>query len=229
MIIDPPLLTIRAGFPRPAQDLVAAFSGAAVSQLVDAMGGGGAIDYRIRPLAPVPMPMVGVALTCDTGPADNLALFGALSIARQGDVLVAATGAWRGGAVTGDLVLRMARNRGVAGFVTDGMVRDVAGILEIGMPVYCAGISANSPARNGPGTVGEPIAIGGLRIESGDIVIGDRDGLVVVPLAHAAGIVKNLATVRAAETALEAEVRNGLEIPEFIAKILASDRVRRVD
>jgi len=100
--------------------------------------------------------MVGTALACDCGPADNLALFGALSVARPGDILIAASGSYTGAAVTGDLLLGMARNRGVAGFVTDDMVRDA-----VGLPVDCAGVTPNSPARRGPGTVGQPIDLGG--------------------------------------------------------------------
>ena len=104
-----------------------------------------------------------------------------------------------------------------------------AGVLAVGLPVYCAGVSPNSPVRNGPGTVGEPIDLGGLRIESGDILIGDRDGVVVVPRARAAAVVEVLATVRAAEAALEAKIVGGLEIPEFVQAILNSDRVHRID
>ena len=126
-------------------------------------------------------------------------------------------------------MLGMARNRGVAGLVTDGMVRDIAGILGVGLPVYCAGVSPNSPARNGPGTVGEPVDIGGLRIESGDILIGDRDGVVVVPRARAAARRRGPGQVRAAEAALEAKIVAGLEIPEFVQTILNSDRVVRLD
>ena len=173
--------------------------------------------------------MIGIAVTCACGPADNLALFGALSIARPGDILVAATGGYTGAAVTGDLMLGMARNRGAAGFVTDGMVRDIVGILGVGLPVYCAGVTANSPVRNGPGTVGQPVDLGGLRIESGDILIGDRDGIVVVPREQAASVLKALAEVRVAEAALEAKVKGGLEIPDFVTAILASNRVRHIE
>jgi 4-hydroxy-4-methyl-2-oxoglutarate aldolase len=173
--------------------------------------------------------MVGVALTCDNGPADNLAAFGALSVAQPGDILVAATGGYAGVAVVGDLMLGMARNRGVAGFVTDGLVRDVVGILEVGLPVYCAGVTPNSPVRNGPGTVGLPVDLGGLRIESGDVLIGDRDGVVVVPRARAPAVLEGLKAVRAAEAALEAKVKAGLEIPDFVKGVLESDRVRRVE
>jgi 4-hydroxy-4-methyl-2-oxoglutarate aldolase len=229
MITDPPLLTLRDNFPRPSQEIVAAFAGMPTGNVVDAMGGAGALDYRIKPLEPSAKIMVGVALTCDNGPADNLALFGALSVARPGDILVAATGGYTGAAVTGDLMLGMARNRGVVGFVTDGMVRDIVGILDVGLPVYSAGVTPNSPVRNGPGTVGAPVDMGGLRIESGDILIGDRDGVVVVPRGRAEAVLAALKTVRAAEAALEAKVKGGLEIPDFVATILASDRVRRVE
>ena len=229
MIVDPPVLTIRANFPRPANSLVSAFAGAQTGNVVDAMGGSGALDFAIKPLEPASKVMVGVALTCNCGPGDNLALFGAMSIAERGDILVAATGPFKGGAVTGDLMLGMALNRGIAGLVTDGLVRDVAGALAVGVPVYCAGVSPNSPARNGPGTVGEPVDLGGLRIESGDILIGDRDGVVVVPRARAAAVAEALGRVRTAEAALEAKIVAGLEIPEFVRAILNSDQVLRLD
>jgi 4-hydroxy-4-methyl-2-oxoglutarate aldolase len=228
MIVDPPLLTIRAGFSRPAKEIVAGFAGVPVGNIVDAMGGGGALDFRIKPLDSSSSSLVGVALTCDCGPADNLALFGALSVARPGDILVAATGSYAGAAVAGDLLLGMARNRGVAGLVTDGMVRDIVGLLGVGLPIYCAGVSANSPARNGPGTVGQPVNLSGSQIESGDILVGDRDGIVVVPRDRAQGVLAALHDVRAAESALEAKVKDGLEIPDFVRAILASDRVRHI-
>ena len=228
MIKDPPVLRIRRGFARPADALLAQFAGVPTGYLVDAMGGGGCLDYRIKPLAEPSGVLVGTAMTCHAGPADNLALFGALEAGRRGDILVAATDSFMGTAITGDLLLGMAKNKGIAGFVTDGVVRDLVGILGVGLPVYCAGLTANSPARNGPGTVGLPIVIGGVRIESGDIVVGDRDGVVIVPLAEAAGVAKKLAEVKAAEAGLEALVRGGLEVPDFVTAIIRSDRVEEI-
>ena len=229
MISDPPILTLRANFARPEKGLLEAFAGAPTGNVVDAMDGVGALEYSIKPLEAPSTPMVGVALTCDCGPGDNLALFGAMSVAKPGDVLVAAAGGYKGAAVTGDLMLGMMRNIGVAGFVTDGLVRDIAGILAVGLPVFCAGVSPNSPVRNGPGTVGEPVYVGGLRIESGDIVIGDRDGIVVVPRSRAAAVLEALSRVRESEAAIEAKIRDGLRIPDFVAGPLASDRVHRLD
>lgn len=225
MIKDPPLLTIKRDFARPAPDVVTAFAGVPTGYAIDAMGGRGALDYRIKPLAPATSVLVGVAMTCHCGPADNLALFGALAAAKPGDILVAATDGFTATSVTGDLLLGMAKNRGILGLVTDGLVRDLAGILGVGLPVYCAGITPNSPVRNGPGTVGFPVVLGSVAVESGDIILGDNDGIVVVPRNQADIVLKRLTEVRAAEAALEAKVKAGLEVPDFIQAILASDRV----
>jgi hypothetical protein len=75
----------------------------------------------------------------------------------------------------------MLKNRGVLAFVTDGLVRDLPGLLAVGLPVYCAGLTPNSPVRNGPGTVGLPVVVGGVHVEAGDIVVADQDGVVIVP------------------------------------------------
>ncbi|HKP23838.1 MAG TPA: hypothetical protein VJV39_08230 [Dongiaceae bacterium] len=228
MIKDPPLLTISRNFPRPSADQVAAFAGVPTGYAVDAMGGRGTLDYRIKPLSPATSVLVGVALTCQCGPADNLALFAALATAQPGDILVAATDGFTATAVTGDLMVGMAKNRGIHGVVTDGLVRDVVGILAVGLPVYCAGITANSPVRNGPGSVGLPIVLGGATVASGDLVIGDNDGIVIVPHDQIGMVLKKLPDIRTAEAALEAKVKGGLEVPDFIKAVLDSDRVVEV-
>ena len=87
------------------------------------MNGTGALDWRIKPL--VGRSMVGVALTCDCGPLDNLAFMAALAESKPGDVLMVATNGYTGAAVTGDLLMDVARNRGAAGYVSDGLVRDL--------------------------------------------------------------------------------------------------------
>ena len=225
MIKDPPLLTINRNFARPSASDVAAFAGVPTGYAVDAMAGRGALDYRIKPLAQASSVLVGVAVTCQCGPADNLALFAALAVAQPGDILVAATDGFTATSVSGDLLVGMAKNRGIRGLVTDGLVRDIAGILAVGLPVYCAGITANSPVRNGPGTVGLPVVLGGGAIASGDLVIGDNDGIVIVPRDQIGMVLGKLADIRAAEAALEAKVTAGLEVPDFIQAVLDSDRV----
>jgi 4-hydroxy-4-methyl-2-oxoglutarate aldolase len=225
MIKDPPLLRIRRKFPRPSKKTLAAFAGVQTGFVTDAMNGRGALDYRIKPLAPPKEPIVGVAMTCECGPADNLALFGALATAQPGDVLLAATDGFTETSVTGDLLLGMAKNRGLKGIVTDGVARDVPGCLVVGLPLYCVGINPNSPARNGPGTVGHPIVIGGVSVAPGDIVIGDGDGIVIVPRADVETVLQRLEDVKKAEAAMDAKVKGGLQIPDFVKSILDSDRV----
>jgi 4-hydroxy-4-methyl-2-oxoglutarate aldolase len=223
MITDPPLLKIRRGFERPSADLLARFAGVPTGNLADAMGGRGCLDHRIKPL--LPAPLCGTAVTSGNGPADNLALFASLDVAWRGDVLVAATDAFHAAAIAGDLLLGMSRNCGVAGLVTDGLVRDIVGVLAVGVQVYCAGVTANSAVRNGPGTVGLPVVLGGVVVASGDIVVGDRDGVVIVPLAAAADVLARLAHVRGAEATREAQVRAGLLMPDNVRALLASERV----
>lgn len=228
MIDDPPLLDIARTLFRPEARVVDQFRNTPTSFIVDAMGGRGALDARIKPVAAV-LPFVGVALTCHCGPADNLALCAAVAQCQPGDVLVAATDQFTASSVVGDLLLGIAMNRGAAGFVTDGMVRDLNDIEALGLPAYAMGATPNSPARNGPGSVGLPIHCGGLQIATGDIVIGDRDGVVVVPFARIAETLDNLRSVREAEAALLAKVKGGLTEVSFVAALLASDRVRRID
>jgi 4-hydroxy-4-methyl-2-oxoglutarate aldolase len=225
MIKDPPLLTIRRNFARTDPEDLAAFAKVQTGYVVDAMEGRGALDHRIKPLAPMASVLVGTAVTCHCGPADNLALFAALATARPGDILIAATDGFAGTSVTGDLLMGMARNRGLLGLVTDGLARDLAGILAVGLPVYCTGLTPNSPARNGPGTVGLPVVVGGVAIASGDIVIADNDGVVIVPRAQIGPVIARLPAIRAAESALEAGVKQGLEVPDFIQSVLDSERV----
>ena len=114
MIKDPPILRVRRKFPRPAPELIRMLTSAMTGHLADAMGGSGALDWRIKPLGQTKRNFCGTALTCDAGPADNLALLAALDVAKPGDVIVAATAHHLATAVAGDLFAGMARNCGVA-------------------------------------------------------------------------------------------------------------------
>src|SRR5271166_482257 len=209
MIEEPPPIAFAASIERPPTEMVERFRGAPTSFIVDAMNGTGALDWRIKPL--VGRSLVGVALTCDCGPLDNLAFMAALADCRAGDVLVAATGGHVGAAVTGDLLIGVARNRGAAGFVTDGLVRDLDDLETIGLPIYAMGVTPNSPQRRGPGSVGLPVVCGGVPVAAGDVVVGDRDGVVVVPRARISATLDSLEHVKAAEAATLQRVRGGLK------------------
>ena len=211
MIDDAPRIQI-AGTPRrPEPEQVAAFAGVPTGFVVDALGGSGALDYRIKPVVPEQAAFFGPAVTCNAGPADNLAVIAALDSLKAGDVLIAATGGHTGCAVTGDLLLGMARNNGAIGFVTDGCVRDIPGLRQVGIPCFAVGVTPNSPAREGPGTVGFPVVVGGVAVSTGDVVVADQDGVVVVPFERIGACLERLARVRAAEADLDAKVKGGLK------------------
>ena len=229
MIEDPPLLTIRRAIERPERALIEAFANTPTGFIVDAMQGRGALDSRIKPFPGTPHRFVGTALTCLNGPADNLALAAAVSLCAPGDVLVAATEGFSGCSVVGDLLLGIAKNRGAVAFVTDGLVRDLTDIQALVFPAFATGVSPNSPARNGPGTVGLPVVCGGVPVAAGDVVIGDPDGVVIVPRAEIRAVLAQLAAVRANEAKMLKAVQGGLREPGFMTAILASDRVRYID
>ncbi len=229
MIEDPPLVTIRRNFPRPDKSQIEALTGTPTGFVVDCLNGRAALDGAIKPIDPDAVHFCGVAVPCHTGPADNLSAFAALDVVEPGDVIVIATDAYLTTAVIGDLYLGMAKNCGVSAVVTDGCVRDIVGINDVALPCFAAGVTPNSPARNGPGTVGLPITLGGETVSAGDVVLGDLDGVVVIPFDRIGHVIDTLPGLLAAEAALDARVKAGLKIPEFVNDVLTGGRVQEVE
>jgi 4-hydroxy-4-methyl-2-oxoglutarate aldolase len=225
MLKDPPLLTIKRHWPRPAAALVAKLAGAQTGHVIDAMLGRGATDAAIKPLDPANAGFIGTALTCEPFADDNLAILAAVALAKPGDVIVAAADGFRGTAVVGDNVCLMAKNAGVTGIVVDGMARDLDGILAAGVPIHARGVTPNSCVRSGPGRVGLPVVIGGRAVTAGDVVVGDRDGVVIVPQEDLAHVANALDAIRAAEAETQAKIRAGATSLGALADLLKSDRV----
>ncbi|MFC0400546.1 RraA family protein [Paraburkholderia rhizosphaerae] len=125
--------------------------------------------------------LVGRAITVKVRPGDNLMIHKAIDIAEPGDVIVVDGGGEITQALVGELMQMHAQVRGVAGFVIDGAVRDVAAFYAADFPCYARGNTHRGPFKEGPGEINVPVAIGGLVIEAGDLIVGDEDGLVAVP------------------------------------------------
>jgi 4-hydroxy-4-methyl-2-oxoglutarate aldolase len=102
------------------------------------------------------------------------------------------------------------------GFVTDGCVRDRVGLERVGLPAWAMGVTPNSPHRSGPGTVGRPVTLGGVLVCSGDIVVADLDGVVIVPRARVPQVLARLPAIREAEAKADEAVRNGAIRPGFM-------------
>lgn len=225
---NPAALTVRRNFPRPAPELVERLSEAPTGWVVDANGRMGAIDYRIRALTRAKR-FCGVALTVHSRPRDNLAPYAAIEHARPGDVVVVATGDYQEAGVAGDIMIGMMRNQGVVAFVTDGMVRDIEGLDAVGIPVCARGLSPNSPYKDGPGSIGLPITLGGRVVDAGDVILGDQDGIVVVAREALEAVVTALADVKAKEAKMDRMVSEGARLPMGLADIIAEKGVRYVD
>ena len=209
---------------RPTPEQVAAFQGVPTGFVVDAMFGAGAMGAAISPLVESNDQVAGPALTADNRPSDQLATLGCLRYLKSGDVLIGGAQGWQGCAAAGDRVCGMAKNAGAAAFVTDGPMRDYTGVLEVELPCWCTGLNPGSPYGTGPGQVGTRVLVGGQTVETGDMIVADRDGVVVVPFAQIDDVVARLAAIQDLELELDAEVRKGLVLPDPIAEILDGDK-----
>tara|TARA_B100000686_G_scaffold293225_1_gene322567 strand:- start:7404 stop:8093 length:690 start_codon:yes stop_codon:yes gene_type:complete len=229
MIEDSPILTMKKKIIRPSQSQLNAFKKFQTGHIVDALSGRGALSGDIKAISKKYSNFVGSALTCLCGPADNLAAIAAIGVAEEGDVIVAATDKFKGTAVMGDLMLGIAKNRGVKAFVTDGYVRDIEGINKHFFPCFASGTIPNSPARNGPGTIGMSIVCGEVNISSGDIIVGDIDGIVVVPHKIINDVIDKLEEVIKLEKEAEKKVNKGAKSTELIDKIFKNGSIKIID
>jgi RraA family protein len=125
--------------------------------------------------------LAGVALTVKCRPGDNLMLHHALNVAQAGDVLVVDAGGDLTNALIGELMLAFAQKKQLAGVIINGAVRDTASIAASDFPVYARGVTHRGPYKNGPGEINVPIAIDGMVVEPGDLIVGDADGVLCVP------------------------------------------------
>lgn len=232
MIEEPAKLQIRAKIKRPTAAQVDAFKDIPTGFLCDAMEGRGALCTSIKPICTdggLPLHAYGPAIVADNGPAELLATMGAVHIAQKGDVVVSAVHGHKGCSAAGDRFCGMMRNKGVSAFVTDGQMRDYPGIVAAGLPAWCAGLSPNSPFSNGPGKVGFGAVVGGRHVETGDMIVADRDGVVVVPFAIIDAVIAQLAAIQELEDTLDAKVQGGFCEMAKVQAMLEDGSAKMVD
>jgi RraA family protein len=153
-----------------------------VSNVSDVMARMTAGGPRLRPMH-AGGAMAGPAFTVKTRPGDNLLVHKALDIAEPGDVVVVDAGGDLSNAIIGEIMATYATLRGLGGIVINGAIRDSAALRAGRLPVYAAGITHRGPYKDGPGEINVPVALDGMVIAPGDLIIGDADGLLCVPLA----------------------------------------------
>jgi RraA family protein len=142
---------------------------------------------RLRPMH-TGAPMAGCALTVKTRPGDNLFVHKALDLARPGDVVVVDAGGDLTNAIIGELMSTYAASRRIAGIVLNGAIRDADTLRKNDFPVYAAGVTHRGPYKDGPGQINVPVSLDGMVVRPGDIVVGDGDGVLCIPLEQAEAI-----------------------------------------
>lgn len=208
MIADPIAIRIRRDIERASVDQIRAFERMQTSFVADAQQGWNCLHHSIKPLFAT-KGVVGTAVTASGGPRDLLAAMVMLDVAHPGDVMVIATDGDESGAVVGDVWAAIAKKKGVVAVVTDGLVRDTAGIESVDLATFSRGACPNGGYKNGPGQVNFPVSIGGVCVTPGDIVVGDRDGVVIVPRAQADEVAVALAQVVGSESETEERLAKG--------------------
>jgi RraA family protein len=185
-----------------------AFRDIPVSNISDVMSRMNATGPALRPMHAGGV-LAGPALTVKTRPGDNLMVHKAIDIAERGDVIVVDAGGDLTNAIIGEMMVTHALSRGVAGFVINGSIRDVATISKGKLPVYAAGITHRGPYKNGPGEINCTIAVAGMVIEPGDLVLGDDDGIVCVPFDALRTVLDDAQAKHKAEIAQMAAIKAG--------------------
>lgn len=189
--------------------LAGRFRAVPVANLSDVRGSFGVLDPAIRPVVPG---LAGRAFTVQCYPGSIITVHQALNEAQPGDILVVDGEGDMRGALFGELMAMDTRARGLGGVVIDGPVRDVDALLEIGLPVYARGLNPRVGTNRRVGKVGLPVSVGGVVINPGDWVVGDRDGVIAVAASEA-------------EAALAAAEKKHREEAEIAGRIRAGERL----
>jgi len=206
--------------PRLSDQLVARFRGVASANLADAMGRFHFMDPEIR--SRTGLSLCGLAVTVLARPADNLMIHKALQVAEPGDIVVVNTCGNTTSAVFGELMCHTAAAKKLGGIVVDGAIRDVDGIRRLGMPAFSRTVSPGACDKDGPGEINVPIACGNTVVMPGDIIVGDDDGVTVVPRDVAENVLPLVDALVKREQARIVEIQRGVlykaEIDEALRK-----------
>lgn len=179
-----------------------------VANISDSMARMTAGGARLRPMHAGDA-LAGPALTVKTRPGDNLMIHKALDIAEPGDVIVVDGGGDLTNSLIGEMMVAHAQKRGVAGMVLNGAIRDYDAIHAGTFPVFAAGVTHRGPYKDGPGEINVAIAIDGMVVEPGDLIVGDGDGLLCIPFAQTEAVYKAAKAKNDAENKQIVAIRNG--------------------
>ena len=189
-------------------DLITRFAALPVANVSDSMHRVTAGGPRLRPMHRDGN-LAGAALTVRSRPGDNLMLHKAIDLAVPGDVIVVDAGGDLTNSLMGELMLAYAVKKGVAGFVLNGAIRDLDAFVATNLPVFAAGVTHRGPYKDGPGEINVPVAIDGMVIQPGDLILGDSDGFLAVPIDAAEVVYARTVAKQAAEAKQMAAIEAG--------------------
>lgn len=166
--------------------------------------------------------LLGTAVTVKLRAGDNLLTYKALSMMSAGHVLVVDAGGVTSNAIVGELLLLYAQQRGCAGFVIDGAIRDSAAFVDADFPCFARGVTHRGPFKTGPGSINVPVSIGGQVVCPGDVVLGDEDGLLSFPASDMGRLVEAAHRSRLNEQAIREEILTGAVRQSWMDKMFAA-------
>lgn len=207
---------------RPDRRLIHLFKDVPVPNIGDCMNRMGALSSSIHAMNN--SRMMGSAYTVSCPAGDNLLFYYALDHAQPEDVIVVANNGYTERALCGEIMVTMAKARGLAGIVVDGAIRDKKEISQMDFPVFAAASSPNGPYKNGPGEINVPVSVGGKVINPGDILIGDENGIVVFNKNEAEEIYQKAKAVMEKEAGMIRRIQEtgGLDL-QWMYEKLAKD------
>lgn len=220
---------IRSHVERASPDLVHQATGLPTPNIGDVMNRTQCMTPDIRSFGKPGIKLAGVALTVKSRSGDNLMLHKALDLAQPGDVIVVDAGADMRQSIIGELMVQYAMTRGVRGIIIDGAIRDTGSLAQMDFPIYARGATPGGPYKDGPGEIGFPITCGGVVVNPGDIVIGDEDGITVIPQSEAAQIIRDAAAHHARELEIMEEIARGEWDRSWVDKTLKAKGCEFVD
>jgi 4-hydroxy-4-methyl-2-oxoglutarate aldolase len=203
------------------KELLEGFLNLPTGNVCDANNKTGNMDYRIKPIDPKSK-LAGPAFTVPCVPGDNLAIHEAIYQAPAGSVLVITAGGYTGAGPIGEIVVTACMKQGIAGIVIDGTIRDANDIEALGFPFFCKGLNPGGTLKNVVTDLNTPVVCGGVAVSPGDIIVGDRDGVVVVKKEKAAETLEKAQAISDREDTIVRQIREGkttLEIYGFDKKI----------
>jgi len=193
---------------RVPTDLVHQYNELSSATVHEASGGKGALSSRIKPISP-DMKVCGPIVTVKVRPGDNLMLHKAIYVAQKGDVIVADAGGYMEAGAWGEIMAVAAQARKIAGFVFNGCVRDAQAMSDLGFPVFSCGLSIKGTEKISLGWINHPLNMDNITIHPGDLILGDRDGLVVVQREEAKEIFEKSVAREEKEKGIKERLRQG--------------------